>query len=226
MRRLLTFTLWLNLNWSVPSQMPNIKKDGYNLYRMDRDSHGGGVIIYINSDIISRLSSDSQFKDTENISVELCMGKTKWAATWQNQQNDSAPSEDSDQPGHPPSLIRVVPVRMKKAWVLSYPLSAQRRLWSDWADVQADMSLGWVHTHFVGFIMTWLIYQPYNNIILLGDLNLYLIDQNNGRLLRDVCDIVDLQNLIKTTTRFMKDSNPSLVNVILTNEVYENWSFW
>ena len=39
-----------------------------------------------------------------------------------------APSEDSDQPGHPPSLIRVFAVRMKKAWVLSYPLSAQRRL--------------------------------------------------------------------------------------------------
>ena len=36
-----------------------------------------------------------------------------------------APSEDSDQPGLPPSLIRVFAVRMKKAWVLSYPLSAQ-----------------------------------------------------------------------------------------------------
>ena len=39
-----------------------------------------------------------------------------------------APSEDSDQPGHPPSLIRVLAGHMKKAWVLSYPLSAQRRL--------------------------------------------------------------------------------------------------
>ena len=39
-----------------------------------------------------------------------------------------APSEDSDQPGHPPSLIRIFAVRMKKPWVLSYPLSAQRRL--------------------------------------------------------------------------------------------------
>ena len=29
-----------------------------------------------------------------------------------------APSEDSDQPGHPPSLIRVFAVRMKKAWLL------------------------------------------------------------------------------------------------------------
>ena len=56
-----------------------------------------------------------------------------------------APSEDSDQPGHPPSLIRVFAVRMKKTWVLSYPLSAQRRLWSDWADAQADLSLRWAH---------------------------------------------------------------------------------
>ena len=55
------------------------------------------------------------------------------------------PSEDSDQPGHPPSLIRVFAVRMKKSWVLSYSLSAQRRLWSDWA-----------HSHFVGFFMSWL----------------------------------------------------------------------
>ena len=38
--------------------------------------------------------------------------------------NDCAPSVDSDQPGHPPSLIRVFAVRMKKAWVISYPLSA------------------------------------------------------------------------------------------------------
>ena len=53
----------------------------------------------------------------------------KWAASWQNQQNYCVPSEDSDQPWHPPSLIRVFAVRMKKAWVLSYPLSAQRRLW-------------------------------------------------------------------------------------------------
>ena len=79
-----------------------------------------------------------------------------WAITWQIQQNECAPSEDSDQPGHPPSLIRVFVVRMKKHWVLSYPLSAQRRLWSDWADAQADLSRRWAHTHFVGFVMSWL----------------------------------------------------------------------
>ena len=81
-----------------------------------------------------------------------------WAATWQNGQNGIAPSEDSDQPGHPPSLIRVFAVRMKKAWVLGYPLSAQRGLWSDWADAQADLSLRWAHTRFAGFVMSRLIY--------------------------------------------------------------------
>ena len=43
---------------------------------------------------------------------------------------------------------------MKKHWFLSYPLSAQRRLWSDWADAQADLSLRWAHSHFVGFVMS------------------------------------------------------------------------
>ena len=81
-----------------------------------------------------------------------------WARTWQHQQSDCAPSEDSDQPGHPPSLIRVFAGRMKKAWVLSYPLSAQWRLWSDWADAQADLSLCWAHSYFVGFVMSRLTY--------------------------------------------------------------------
>ena len=81
-----------------------------------------------------------------------------WATTWQNQQCGCAPSEDSDQPRHPPSLIRVFAVRMKKAWVLSYLLSTQQRLWSDWADAQADPSLRWVHIHFVGFVMSRLNY--------------------------------------------------------------------
>ena len=35
----------------------------------------------------------------------------------------------------------VFSVHIKKAWVLSYPLSAQWRLWSDLADTQANLSL-------------------------------------------------------------------------------------
>ena len=59
--------------------------------------------------------------------------KDRWAATCQNQHSECTPGEDSDQPGHPPSLINVFAVRTKKACVLSYPLSERRRLWSDWA---------------------------------------------------------------------------------------------
>ena len=55
---------------------------------------------------------------------------------------------------HPPSLIKVLAVRTKKAWVLSYPLNAQRRLWSDWADAQAELSLRCAYSHFVGFVMS------------------------------------------------------------------------
>ena len=48
----------------------------------------------------------------------------------------------------------VFAVRMKKVWVLCYPFSAQQRRWSDWEDAQADLSLRWVHSHFVGFVMS------------------------------------------------------------------------
>ena len=65
-----------------------------------------------------------------------------WAASWQNQQNDCAPSEDSSED---------VQADLSLRWALSYPLSTQRRLWSDWADVQADLSTRWAQSHFVDF---------------------------------------------------------------------------
>ena len=48
-----------------------------------------------------------------------------------------------------PVWSKVFAVRMKKAWVLTYPLSAHRRLWSDWADAGRN---------FVGLVMRRLIY--------------------------------------------------------------------
>ena len=39
-------------------------------------------------------------------------------------------------------------------------MSAQRRLWSDWADAQTDLSLRWAHTHFAGFVTRRLKYIP------------------------------------------------------------------
>ena len=47
-----------------------------------------------------------EFMDPVNVAVlQTCLNMYTWAATWQNQQSECAPSEDSDQPGYPPSLI-------------------------------------------------------------------------------------------------------------------------
>ena len=69
-----------------------------------------------------------------------------------------APSKDSDQPGHPPSLIRLFHVCLKNAWVPSYPLGAELRL-----DQTGRMPrLIWVFAgrtcHFLGFVMRPLIF--------------------------------------------------------------------
>ena len=110
--------------------------------------------------------------------VLLCPGSlSKYSETYSRQANNVSiipngkyePRHDktnkmtvrpakTDQPWHPPSLIRVFAVRMKKHWTLSYPLSAQGRLWSDLADAQANLSLRWAHTHCVGFVVSWLNY--------------------------------------------------------------------
>ena len=82
-----------------------------------------------------------------------------WASTWQNLQKKAcAPSKDSDLPGNPPSLIRVFPVGMKQAWVLSYPLSTQGRLLIWLEGCQADLSLCWGHMPFCWFCLIVLAY--------------------------------------------------------------------
>ena len=77
--------------------------------------------------------------------------------TWQIQQSDCAPSENSGLPGHPSRLIWVSAVRSKGTWGPQVSTCGQRRFWSDWADTQADLSIRWGHTHFVRFVMSRLI---------------------------------------------------------------------
>ena len=64
----------------------------------------------------------------------------------------SVSSEDSDQPGHPPSLIIVIAVRIKKSYVLSYTLSVQQ---TGWIPRLIRFTAGRT-CHFVGFVMLWL----------------------------------------------------------------------
>ena len=67
----------------------------------------------------------------------------RWAATWPNQQSDCAPSEDSDQPGHPPSPIRVFAVRSvgSKGPKLS-SWGQQRLIRLGWCPGWSESSLG------------------------------------------------------------------------------------
>ena len=63
----------------------------------------------------------------------------------------SKTSEDSDQPGHPPSLIRIFAVHSMTSSGPKLSSRGQRRLWSDWAHAQADLNLRWVHMSFCWF---------------------------------------------------------------------------
>ena len=62
-----------------------------------------------------------------------------------------APSEVSDQPGHPPSLISLR-CPHEESLDQNFPLSAQQRLHDqDWVDAQDDQSLRWAHMLFPWF---------------------------------------------------------------------------
>ena len=62
-----------------------------------------------------------------------------------------APSEDSDQPKHPPSPIRGFAVRSIGRRGPNVSSCGQRRLWSNGADAQAELSLPWAQMSFCWF---------------------------------------------------------------------------
>ena len=67
--------------------------------------------------------------------------KTKKKKTNKQKNNKMVctPSEDSDQPGNPPSLTRVFAMRSMGIKNPSF-LRADSEDWSDWADAEADLS--------------------------------------------------------------------------------------
>ena len=81
-----------------------------------------------------------------------------WAATWKTNKMSVRPAKSQISLGIRPVWSET----SLSAWrnlgpLATYPLSAQRRLCSDWADAQADLSLRWPHSHFVGFVMSRII---------------------------------------------------------------------
>ena len=55
-----------------------------------------------------------------------------------------------------------------------------------------------------------------------GDLNYDMLDKSKGATLSDICDIFDLSSLIKSATCHMKNSKPSLVDVLLKVQISPN----
>ena len=128
-------------------------------YAPSEDSDHGWtdeLVLYIPSTVFQSFWDDGRV----NMKRHLGLGRisppagfeptTPWSEVGSANRSATRTLQDSDQPGHPPSQIRVVTVRKKKAWVLSYPWSTWQRLWLDWADTQADLS--WLGTQsFCGF---------------------------------------------------------------------------
>ena len=78
----------------------------------------------------------------------------------------STPSKDTDQPTHQPSLISIFTVTFLCSQGPESLSGTQQTFWSDWTDVQAELSLHWVHQSFLLVLSTqaqiwWDIYICY-----------------------------------------------------------------
>lgn len=58
----------------------------------------------------------------------------------------------------------------------------------------------------------------YENCLLLGDINYDMLNENKNKVMKEVCDIFDLTNLVNGPTCFTKGASPSLNDLILTTE--------
>ena len=101
--------------------------------------------------------------------ILLKLDNNNWAASWQNQQNDSAPSRDSDQPGHPPVWSESL---LCAQWLVKDPVF----LYVDSKD--SDQTgrmprLIWAFAGctclFVGFVMRWL--NLHSHFLKIGELS-------------------------------------------------------
>ena len=61
------------------------------------------------------------------------------------------------------------------------------------------------------------ISKHYDNYVVLGDLNFDVLKDSKGSRLNNVCDVIDLNNMIKEPACFTSGNKHSLVDVILTN---------
>ena len=91
----------------------------------------------------------------ELVSCHLTCIALQVGQKWKRYEINKAQHDETNKMTCVPSLISVFAVCIKRPWVLGYSFSAKWRLWSDWVDAQADLSLRFTG-HFVGFVMLWL----------------------------------------------------------------------
>ena len=82
-----------------------------------------------------------------------------WASAWQNQQNSLCAQRRFRSTWGIHSVWPVFAVCSMGCQGLNASSCGHRRLWSDWADAQTDLSLCWAHSHFVGFVVRRLNYD-------------------------------------------------------------------
>ena len=89
------------------------------------------------------------------------------------------------------SRLMTKPTKSLSAWRKLGSLAthwAHSEDWSDWADAQADLSLRWAHSHFVGFVMRRLIWwRPWCVCVFLFRLMPYFGRMYSIVLLPDHC---------------------------------------
>ena len=61
-------------------------------------------------------------------------------------------------------------------------------------------------------------YISYDNVNIIGDINIDMMDKTKSDTISDIYDIFDLKNIVKDFTCHVKDCRPSLVDVFLTNK--------
>ena len=141
--------------------------DNYHLWRADRSSHGGGILVYLRSDLACDRKSKLECQFIESVFVEINFNKDK---------------------------------KFLVSGLYRPPTMSDEQFTKDF------------NKTFDKILMS------YENIIILGDLNYNMMNKDKCVHLQTMCDIFDLENLVKSETCFTKDAPATLLDVILTNK--------
>ena len=153
----------------LDASFPNsqFKIEGYHFppFRRDRNSYGGGLMVFIKNDIIATRATEYEPMETECICTKITISKKLWLIF---------------------SIYR--------------PPKSNLENFIQVLHQATDRAI-----------------SKYNNIVIMGDLNVNTLDHSlNLDKLNELCDTLGLYNLIKVSTCEMKGSS-TCIDLILTN---------